>query len=158
MNNRLVPSPAAEKLNGAIGDDLVHVHVRGSPATSLEDVDNKLVIESPLHNLLGRGNNSLALLRIQQSQLHVGSRSGELDQSYSPDEFLRKTQTRYGKVLDRSLGLSAIIRRTRDFDFAHGVPIQPILLNCHHYSDAEKAGEMRLKTLPINSENSTIPF
>src|SRR2546425_7705446 len=119
MNNRLVASLAPEKLNGAIGDDLVHVHVRRGPATCLEDVNNKLVVESPLHDLLCRGNNSLALLRVQQSQLHVGSRSRQLDESHSTDEFLRKAQTRYGKVLNRSLGLSAIIGRTRDFDLAH---------------------------------------
>src|SRR6266480_787919 len=107
----------------------------------LEDVVNELVVKSSLHYLLGRGDDSLALLRVQQSQLHVGPRSGELDQSHSPNEFLRKAQTRYWKVLNGPLGLSAIIRRTRDFDFAHGVPVQPILLNRDHYRDAEESPE-----------------
>src|SRR5437879_2809799 len=79
----------------------------------------------------------LSFLRVQQAQLHIGPRSRELDQSHSSNEFLRKAQTRYRKVLNRTLGLSAIIRRTRDLDFAHGVPVQPILLNRNHYRDAE---------------------
>src|SRR6266480_2535495 len=113
VNYRLVPSLPPEMLDRAIRDDLVHVHIRGSPATCLEDVNNELVVKSSLHYLLGRGDDSLALLRVQQSQLHVGPRSGELDQSHSPNEFLRKAQTRYWKVLNGALGLSAIIRRTR---------------------------------------------
>src|SRR5437867_885005 len=141
VNYRLVPSLAPEKLDRAIGDDLVHVHIRGSPATCLEDVNNELVVKSSLHYLLGRGDDSLALLRVQQSQLHVGPRSGELDQSHSPNEFLRKAQTRYWKVLNGPLGLSAIICRTRDLDFAHGVPVQPILLNRNHYRDADESPE-----------------
>src|SRR6266566_7655860 len=128
-------------LDRAIRDDLVHVHIRRRPATRLEDVNNELVVKSSLHYLLGRGDDSLALLRVQQSQLHVGPRSGELDQSHSPNEFLRKAQTRYWEVLNGPLGLSAIIRGTRDLDFAHGVPVQPILLNRNHYRDAEESPE-----------------
>src|SRR5437016_2269854 len=136
MNNRLVPSLAAEKLNGAVRDDFVHVHVRRGTATCLERINNELFVESPLHNLLRRRNNGLTFLRVQQSQLHVGPRSRELDQSHSSNEFLRKAQTRYRKVLNRTLGLSAIIHRTRDLDFAHVVPVEPILDNLNHYRDA----------------------
>src|SRR6266566_6051432 len=141
VNHRLVPSLAPEKLDRAIRDDLVHVHIRRSPATGLEDVNNELVVKSSLHYLLGRGDDSLAFLRVQQSQLHVGPRSGELDQSHSPNEFLRKAQTRYWEVLNGPLGLSAIIRGTRDLDFAHGVPVQQLLLNRNHYRDAEESPE-----------------
>src|SRR5690349_16675828 len=121
MNNRLVTFLATEKLDRTVRNDLVHIHIRRSTATRLEDINNKLVVESSLHYLLCRGDNSLALLRVQKSQLHVCSCSGELDQGHSPNEFLRKTQTRYRKVLNRSLGLSPVIRRTRNLDFTHRV-------------------------------------
>src|SRR5438552_176987 len=89
FGSALRPVPT-EKLNSAVRDDFVHVHVRRGTATCLEDINHELVVESPLHNLLRRRNNGLTLLRVQQSQLHVGPRSRELDQSHSPNEFLRK--------------------------------------------------------------------
>src|SRR5207245_7889926 len=141
MNNRLVPPLTTEKLNSAVRDDFVHVHVRRGTATCMEDINHELVVESPLHNLLRRRNNGLALLWVQQSQLHVGPRSRELDQSHSPNEFLRKAMTRYGKVLNRPLGLSAIIRRARDFDLPHGVLVQPIFLDRNHYRHAGDSRE-----------------
>src|SRR5229473_1807419 len=97
MNDRLVASLAPEKLDCAVRDDLVH--------------------------------------------LHVSSRSRKFDQSHSPDEFLRKTQTRYGEVLNSPLGLSPIIRRTWDLDLAHRVLVQSIFFNCDHYLDAEESRE-----------------
>src|SRR5207237_8392370 len=90
MTNRLVPSLAAEKLNGAVRDDFVHVHVRRGTATCLEHINNELFVESPLHNLLRRRNNGLTFLRVQQSKLHVGPRSRELAPSHSPNTLLRK--------------------------------------------------------------------
>src|SRR5437588_6609725 len=95
MNNRLVPSLAAEKLNGAVRDDFVHVHVRRGTATCLEHINNELVVESPPHNLLRRRNNGLTPLRVQQSQLHVGPRSREIDKRHSPNEILTMTTNRY---------------------------------------------------------------
>src|SRR5713101_3537951 len=139
MNHRLVASLAPEKLDCAVRDDLVHVHVRRGTATRLEDINNKLVVESSLHYLLGRGDDGLALLRVQQSQLHVCSRSREFDQSHSSNEFLRKTQTRYGEVLNGPLGLSPIIRRTRDLNLAYRISVQPIFFSCDHYRGAEES-------------------
>src|SRR6267143_1769264 len=145
MNDRHVASLAPQKLDCAVRDNLVHVHVRRGAATRLKDINNKLVVKSSLHNPLGRGDNGLALLRVQQSQLHVSSRSRKFDQSHSPDEFLRKTQTRYGEVLNGPLGLSPIIRRTWNFDLAHRVLIQSIFFNCDHYLDAEESRRIGTK-------------
>src|SRR5438445_13760338 len=45
VNHRLVHSLAPEKLDRAIRDDLVHVHIRGSHATRLEAVNSALVVK-----------------------------------------------------------------------------------------------------------------
>src|SRR5207247_2505845 len=68
VNHRLVPSLAPEKLDRAIRDDLVHVHIRRRPATRLEDFNNDLVAKSSLHHLISRGHHSRALQRGSPAQ------------------------------------------------------------------------------------------
>src|SRR6266571_3938911 len=64
VNHRLVPYLAKEKLDRAISDDLVHGHIRRSHGTFLEYFNNDLFLKSSLHYLLGPGDDSLALLRV----------------------------------------------------------------------------------------------
>ena len=55
VNRRLAPELAAEQLDRAVRDDLVHVHVRLGARARLPYVERELAVELPRDHLVGRG-------------------------------------------------------------------------------------------------------
>ena len=102
-------APRAGELVGAVGDDLVGVHVALRAAAGLEDDQRELGVERAVHDLGGGARDELGLVLRQPAELLVGPRRRQLEHAERPDhpaapaEVLRAD----GEVLERALRLRA---------------------------------------------------
>ncbi len=77
---RLILSLAfAHEFQGAVGDHLICVHVRGGPGAALEDVNLELIIEFSVDQLLASSLDCIENLEVELSTLVIRSRSGHFD-------------------------------------------------------------------------------
>src|SRR5579871_5438566 len=89
-------------------DHLVGIHVGGSAAPRLENVDHELIVMFALDDFFSRALDRVSEIHRQLSQPPVHPRSRALDQSQRTDKGSRKSQLADRKVLDGALCLSAI--------------------------------------------------
>ncbi len=76
VNRIFAPHHAAGKLDRAVGDHLIGVHVALGARTGLEDHERKLRVPSPRDHLLGRPHDQPCFFRRQLRQRLVGQRAG----------------------------------------------------------------------------------
>ena len=72
--------PPPSRAAGEVGEDLVHVRVGRSAGTGLVDVDRELVVVGAVGDLARRRGDGVGDVRVQQAELGVRLRSGELDE------------------------------------------------------------------------------
>jgi hypothetical protein len=65
---------STEDLYGAVGDHLVRVHVGRGTTPRLEDVEDELVVEPPVHDLFGGLDDGVLYPLLEEAELviHVG--------------------------------------------------------------------------------------
>src|SRR5689334_5442426 len=102
---------------------LVRVHVRRGSRTGLEHVDWELRIPRALDDFTSRSGDGLGDLTIEAAQRRVLQCSSTFDATERAHERDFDTNTRDGKVLNRSLGLCGPFRVCRDSDVPHGVTL-----------------------------------
>ena len=74
MDDVVVAEFAAQNLDGAIGDDLVGVHVKADTGAGLEDVDYELMVPFAFHNFLRGANHGISPFVFNQAERLVGFR------------------------------------------------------------------------------------
>lgn len=150
VDGLLAAHGAAEDLDGAVGDDLVGVHVGLGAGAGLPDDEREVVDELERGNLLGGLDDGLAQLgvcndsnrisglssfclesrsRVQptKSVLHIDSRSGALEDTKGLDE--RRRHAVLGlvdpEVAQRALGLASPVLAGVDLELAKGIALGP---------------------------------
>ena len=69
---------AAEQLGGAVGDDLVGVHVEADARAGLKDIDHEGMVPLAALDFLGGGDDGVGGLRVHESEFAVGLGGGLL--------------------------------------------------------------------------------
>ncbi len=86
MDVLVLAQVAAQQLGGAIGDDLVAVHVEADAGARLEDVDHEFLVPLALLNFLGGLDDGVGGLLIHQPEFTIGERRRFLHHRDGADE------------------------------------------------------------------------
>ena len=121
MDGLLRSHHPARELNGAVGDDLVDIHVGLRAAAGLPDAQGKLVVPLARDHLVGGRDNQLGLLGRELAQILVHQGAGLLEQAKGADQFGRHPVAADREMKQRPLGLRAPIDVRRDLDRSHAV-------------------------------------
>ena len=121
----------AERLDGAVRNHLVGIHVRLRARTRLPDDERKMIVELTLDDVLRRFNDRVAELFVELAQSHVGFGRGALDDAEGAHDRCRLPLPTDLEIAEAALGLRAPIAVGGDFDgservgfragFVHGV-------------------------------------
>ncbi len=117
----------AQDEGGAVGDDLVGVHVVAGACPRLEGIDDKLVIPLAIHDLLGGLDDGAGAFGVEQTQvaLHLGG--CPLDRRHRPDESPPGFQARNREIEHGALRLDAPEGISRHLDFAQRIAFDTIV-------------------------------
>ncbi len=121
----------SQKLQRAVGDDLVGVHVGGSAGTGLKNIHDKFLVELSLHDFRGGAVDRVGDLRVQKSEIAIGRGGRVLDNGQGADEFRREADAAHGKIFHRPLRLRAVVRALGHFHLAHGIFLDTIFFAWH---------------------------
>ena len=86
MNVGVLAELAAENFVGAIGDDLVGVHVEADAGAGLKNIDQKFLIPLAVDDFLRSLRDGVGTMRVDQAEFFVGLCGGTLDQAKSSNE------------------------------------------------------------------------
>ena len=120
MNGLVGSAPAAQRLVGEIGDNLVDVHVGLRARPGLIDDERKFDIVFPHSHLLGGRGDSIRHFRRQEGKPLVDPRRRLLDQRQRVDNRDRHGRAN-AKILQGALRLGAPIAIDRHIDRAEAV-------------------------------------
>ena len=120
-NGLLTAHDAAEELDGAVGQHLVHIHVGLGAGTCLPHVERKMFVQQAVHAFLRGAVNGLRLPGGQPPHAGVDPRAGFFDQAEGAADFQRHFVIANGKVLKRTLRLRAPVSVGRHHDLPHAV-------------------------------------
>lgn len=131
----------ARDLGGAVGDDLVCVHVRRGAGACLEHVDRELVVVVAGDDFVGGSDDRVGGVVIDEAQIAVGLRGGLLDDAERADEPAAHRDPRDGEVLDGALGLCAPVGVRRYLHLSEAVLLRAVVLThtCAFPRDRVKA-------------------
>ena len=131
MHQFLVAALAAQHLDGAVGDDLVGVHVRRGAGASLKDVDREMFVPVALRDFPRRGDDDPGVFLVEQPELLIHLRRAQLYQAEGADEGTREPQSADWKILHRPLCLRRPQRPGRHAHFPHGIFFDSDLWSFH---------------------------
>ncbi|EMA65853.1 30S ribosomal protein S5 [Halorubrum kocurii JCM 14978] len=131
----------ARDLGGAVGDDLVGVHVRGGARAGLEHVDGELVVVLARDDLVGGGDDRVGGVVVDEVQVAVRLRGRLLDDAERADEPPAHRDPRDREVLDGALGLRAPVGVRRHLHLAEAVLLRAVVFahTCAFPRDRVKA-------------------
>src|SRR5581483_12526807 len=98
----------AGELRGAVGDDLVGVHVRRCAGAGLKNIDGKMRAEPAVDDLARGLLDETAFFGTEAAELLVGQRASELHQAEATEEAFRHRPAADGKVEHGALGGSTV--------------------------------------------------
>ena len=122
-----------EVLRRERGQHLVDVHVAGGTAARLVDVDRELVVVVTGDDRIGRLDDRVDDLRVENAERAVRNRRGLLNTRERHDLGRLETETGDGEILDRALGLCPIERVDGHSYLAHGVVFDSVLRVRGHF-------------------------
>ena len=110
MNVLVLAKCSAQQLGGAVGDDLVAVHVEADARTGLEDVHDEVLVPLALLDFLGRLDDRVGGLLVHQARVRDWrQRCGFLHHRDGADERRMSAQSADGIVLHRPRRLDAVV-------------------------------------------------
>lgn len=120
-DHEIVPFRSAQKLDRPIGNHFVRIHVQRSACSSLNRIDNKLIVPLPFNNFLCRLNDSLPDARIQLFDFHIGGGGGFLHHPHRANQFGMNFITGDRKILHCPQRLNAIVSLNRNLPGAQKI-------------------------------------
>ena len=121
MNVLVLAQRAAQQLGGAVGDDLVAVHVEADAGARLKDVHDELLVPLALLDFFGGFDDGVGGLLVHQAEVAIGERSSFLHHRDGADERGMGAQSADGKVLHRARRLNAVVNLGGNFLVAERV-------------------------------------
>jgi len=123
---------AAHEFGGAVGDDLVRVHIRRGPGAGLEDIDRELVVVFASDDLVGGLDDRLGDVVVDQAEVAVGLCGGLLDDAEPADESATERDPRDREVPDGALGLGTPVGVRGYLHLAEAVLLDSVVVSvCH---------------------------
>ena len=77
---------ASQDLVGAVGDDLIGVHVQADARAGLENIDDEFAVPFTVDDFLGGLDDGVGTFLIHQAEFFVGFRGGTLDHAQGADK------------------------------------------------------------------------
>jgi hypothetical protein len=77
---------ATQDLRGAVGNDLIGVHVVTGPRACLDGIDYKLVVPFPLNHFLRRLDDRIRTLKVKQAKVAVDFCRSALYRCHRPNK------------------------------------------------------------------------
>ena len=121
LDRRVLPAAAAEQLVGAVGEDLVAIHVVRSAGAGLIGVHDKLVPVLAGEHFIGGADDGVGELGLEPPRLLVRERRRLLDEHDGVHERRQRRLVGDGEVAASPLGLDAVERRLGDGQLAERV-------------------------------------
>ena len=121
VDGRFGAQHATGEFDGAVGDDLVGVHVGLRPASGLPDAKGKVIVEVAVDDVLGGGDDEVAHFGVELLEGHVGLGGGLLEDAESTNHAQRHGVVTDVKIQKRTSGLATVVTVGRDLEFTHGV-------------------------------------
>ncbi len=115
MNVLVLAARAAQQLRGAVGDDLVAVHVEADARARLEYIDGEVLVPLAFLNFFRRFDNRLRRLLVDEPQLAIGQRRRFFHHRDGADQRAMSAQPADRKVLDRARRLNAVVNVAGNF-------------------------------------------
>ncbi len=112
---------AAHQLRGAVGDDLIGVHVEAHAGAGLKHVDHKRLVPLAVHYFFGGLHDGVSALVIDQAQLLVGLRGGVLHHADGANQRGIGAHAGDGIVFHGARRLDAVINVSGNFLDADGI-------------------------------------
>ena len=144
MHERIIAFFTAQKLDGAVGNYLVGVHIGGSARAPLDGIDDELVMQLPGDQIVTGAFYRIRYAPGQHTGHAVGSRACLLDPCHALDHGPGQTLVGDRKILRGPQRMNPVVRLLVDLFFAyqivlrsiHGRIIAPSLsLACFQYSN-----------------------
>jgi len=123
MDRGLAAKHPTAALNGAVGDDLIDVHVGLGAGTRLPDPQGKFAIKGPGSHLFGDGRDQLGQGRIKHPHGGIGLGTGRLEQAQGVDDGQGHGLTE-GEKPQGPLGLGTPVMLGGNRDLAQTVLLQ----------------------------------
>ena len=121
MDVVVLAQAAAHDLVGAVGNDLVGVHVGRGAGAALDGVHDELVMQLAGHDFLGSLDNGVADLLVHQAGGMVGDGAGLLQTGQHVDLHGMHHVAGDGVIQLAAQRLHAVVSGSRDFQSADGV-------------------------------------
>ncbi|OQA53170.1 MAG: hypothetical protein BWY44_00307 [Candidatus Omnitrophica bacterium ADurb.Bin292] len=118
----------SENFERAIGNDFVHVHVRGDPRPGLKDIGDKFLSEFSRDDLVAGPDDGPSLPRVKPPERHVRLGARLFDRREGPDKIAVEPLPRNRKVLNRANGFDTVISRRGD-----GLAPQRVFFQTHFH-------------------------
>ena len=117
----------SQKLIGAVGDDLVDVHVRLRTAAGLPDDERKMPVQRTGQNLVANSADRVRAPLIQRAETQIGARRRLFHHGERPDDLLRHALRTDAEVFIAALRLRAPVAIRGHLHLAHGIPLNAII-------------------------------
>ena len=121
MNVLVFAARTAQQLRGAIGDDLVAVHVKADARAGLEDVDGEVLVPFAALHLFGGIDDCAGGFVVDQPELAIGHCRRFLHHGDSADQRAMRVLAADGKVLHGTGRLDAVINVAGNFFVAERI-------------------------------------
>ena len=144
MNERIIAFFTAQKLDGAVGDYLVGIHIGGSARAPLDGVDDELVMQLPGDQIVTGAFYRIRYAPGQHTGHAVGSCACLLDPCHAHDHGPGQTLVGDRKILRGPQRMNPVVRLLVDLFFAYQIVLRSIhsriiapslSLACFQYSD-----------------------
>ena len=121
MNDAVISLLPSQKLDRAVGDHFIGIHVKGSSRAALNRINDKMLTEITGKNLIARLYNRLGFLWIQQADLTVYNRWRFFDLDKTVNELRMQVEAGDPKVLHCPQCLHSVIGIHRHFFITDGI-------------------------------------
>lgn len=144
MHERIIAFFAAQKLDGAVGDYLVGIHIGRSARSPLDGVDDELVMQLPGDQIVTGAFYRIRYAPGQHTGHAVGSRARLLDPCHALDHGPGQMLVGDRKILRGPQRMNPVVRLLVDLFFAYQIVLRSIhsriiapssALACFQYSD-----------------------
>ncbi len=112
---------AAGNFDGAVGDDLVHIHVGLGAAAGLPDAQRELIVELAGDHFVGGLHDQLCFVCGKFAEILIHQRAGFLENAEGANQLRRHGVAADVEMQQRALRLRAPVDIRRNFDLSHAV-------------------------------------
>ena len=133
----------AQQLIGAVGNDLVDIHIRLRAAAGLPDGKREVAVERTVEDLVAGGLDGAGAAGVEHAELRIGARRRELHDRERADDLRRDLLGADAEIFKAALRLRAPVTVGRHTHLTHRIMLQTVFhpvtsfrknLRCRYYT------------------------